>query len=76
MKITIEPSSKLVELDGVLTRVWEGTTDSGVPVHCFIARVAPSIEKDDPRQEEFAKALKEQRAPSAAITGYPARLIL
>ena len=80
MNITIHPTSKLVDLQTesgtVPARLWEGQTESGIPVHCFITRIAPMIPKDDPRQKEFMDALQEQRAPTAAIQGYPARLIL
>lgn len=80
MKIIIESTSKLVEfeIDGcsVKARIWEGVTESGVPVHCFITRVAPTIPKDDPRQEEFIRELQEQRAPSTEIQAIPLRMIL
>ena len=80
MKIQIESTSKIVELqvDGknIPASVWEGQTESGVPVHCFITRLAPTIPRDDPRQTEFVRELKEQRTPSAEIAVLPLRLIL
>ena len=73
MTITIHPTSKTVDLyadpdptskcGSVPARLWEGTTDTGIPVHCFITRIAATVHKDDPRQKEFAVALEEQRAP-------------
>ena len=39
MRITIENTTKIVCLNGVHCRVWEGATDSGVKLHCYIPRV-------------------------------------
>lgn len=36
MKITIESSNKIVELNGVPARIWEGQIESGIKVHCFV----------------------------------------
>jgi hypothetical protein len=80
MKITIESTTKVIELRiGAATvpaRVWEGTTESGIPVHCFITRLAPTIPIDDPRQAEFQQELAQQRAPTPDVAAYPARMIL
>ena len=80
MKIAIVSTAKLVTLvvDGasVPARVWEGFTESGVPIHCFITRLAPTIPKDDVRQEEFIRELQECAAPSVEIAAIPLRLIL
>jgi hypothetical protein len=80
MNITSHPTSKIVDLqtDGgtVPARIWEGQTESGIPVHCFITRIAPTIPRDDPRQSEFIAALKEVEAPTAGVISYPLRLIL
>lgn len=77
MKITIENTTKIVELniDGhfLPARIWEGETESGIPVHCYVTRIA--VHKDqDPY--EFERELKEQRAPSADVEAIPLRLIL
>lgn len=74
MKITIESTTKIVELNGVPARVWEGHTDSGVKIHCFITRVA--IDKDEPRAEQFEKELMEQKIPSVEIQSFPLRMII
>jgi hypothetical protein len=80
MKITIDSTTKVIELRiGAATvpaRIWEGTTESGVPVHCFITRIAPTIPPDDLRQAEFQRELDEQRAPTPEIEAYPLRMIL
>lgn len=75
MKITIESSNKIVELNGVPARIWEGQTESGIRVHCFVTRVA--IDKDESRVSEFIKELEETRTPSPEIKNcYPNKLIL
>jgi hypothetical protein len=74
MKITIESTNKVVELDGVPARIWEGKTDSGIKVHCFITRIA--IDKNEVRTDEFEKELQETRTPTAEIQAIPFRLIL
>lgn len=80
MKLQLHSTSKVVafNVDGVdvPARIWEGVTESGVPVHCFITRIAPTIPKDDPRQSEFEKELLEQQAPTVEIAAIPLRMIL
>lgn len=80
MKIAIESTTKIVTLQingaNVPARVWEGATETGTPVHCFITRIAPTIDRNDPRQEEFVAQLQECAAPSTTIDAIPLRLIL
>ena len=77
MKITIESTTKIVKLvengGELLCRVWEGQTEHGVKVHCFIPRIAA---KDDQDLSQFEVELKEQRAPSFEIAAFPLRFIL
>ncbi|MDD5358599.1 MAG: hypothetical protein PHX80_05590 [Candidatus Nanoarchaeia archaeon] len=74
MKITIESTTKIVQMNGVPARIWEGKTESGIKCHCYITRVA--IDKNESRVKEFLDELQEQKAPSAEIEAIPARLIL
>ena len=74
MKLTIENTTKVVELNGVPARIWEGQTDSGIPVHCYITLV---VVKDGLDCTQFERELAEQRKPSVdraifeeAIAGY------
>jgi hypothetical protein len=85
MKITIESTTKIVELEtgragiSVSARVWEGQTDQGTPVFCFIPRIAPSIPEHELTPavlEEFAKSLRECKAPTPAVQAIDMRLIL
>lgn len=74
MKITIENTSKVVQVNGVPARVWEGQTDTGIPVYCLVTRIAVHNSQDC---SQFERELQEQRAPSAEVSEvFPARLIL
>jgi hypothetical protein len=73
VKITIESTSKVVKLDGIDCRVWEGETEGGVKIHAFIPRIGAA---DDQDLSQFEAELEEMRAPSAAVQMYPVRLIL
>ena len=73
MKITIESTTKIVELNGVPARIWEGKTESGISVHSFVTRIAADEHAD---LSQFEQELKEQRKPSADIDSIPLRLIL
>ncbi len=74
MKITLESTTKVVTLNGVPARLWEGTTASGIPIHAFITRVAVDRELDT---SEFERELLEQRTPSPELERViPLRMIL
>jgi hypothetical protein len=77
VKITLEPTTKLVELKTstgtVPARIWEGKTDSGIPVHAYLTRIAAPLTAD---LEQFERELKETRAPSPEVEAIPLRLIL
>jgi hypothetical protein len=83
MKITIESTEMLVHFQvgtaQVPARIWEGETDEGIPVHCYVTRICPSIpiaELTPEIEAQFQAALKEQAAPTAALQGIPLRMIL
>ena len=79
MTVTLHSTTKIVELvtqtgNIVPARIWEGTTESGIPVHAFVTRIAVHKRED---HEQFERELLEQRPPSGAIAGvYPTRLVL
>lgn len=82
MKITIESTTKIVELKTptgtVPARLWEGHTELGTPVHCFITRICPTIQQPlpDAVEAEFQKDLADCKPPSPQLEGIPLRLIL
>lgn len=57
----------------VPARIWEGHTASGIPVHCYVTRIAVENGLD---HTEFERELQEHRVPSADIEAIPLRLIL
>ena len=73
MKLTIENTDQVVEINGVPARVWEGKTESGIKVSCLITRIA--VDKND-ACEEFERELREQRPPRPTMDCFDARMIL
>ena len=84
MRINIESTSKIVTLvvDGrdIPARVWQGETDGGIPVQCFITRISPEIPTSDPKIDEltaeFERDLRRQAAPRQTVEAIPLRMIL
>lgn len=74
MEVTLRSTSKIVEINGVPARVWEGKTASGIECHAFITRVAVA---DFLNTEEFDKELQSCDPPSAKIAeAYPTSIVL
>jgi hypothetical protein len=74
MKITVESTTKTVTVNGVPARIWEGHTDSGIAVFCYITRIAVHLDDD---RSQFEAELQEHRPPrNADIDAIPNRLIL
>lgn len=74
MQVQIHSTDKIVHLNNVPARIWEGITDTGIKVHCYITRIA--VDKDEQNTEQFEKDLKEHRPPSAEVAAIPLRMIL
>jgi hypothetical protein len=72
LKICIESTDRIVSLNGVPARVWEGATDSGIDVICFVIRIAVKADEDC---SQFEKELMECRVPSVAASRLPSRMI-
>ena len=64
MKIAIESTTKVVEVNGVPRRIWEGHTESGIALHCFITGLAVENALD---LSEFERELEEQSPPSIEV---------
>lgn len=63
MKIHVESTDRVTQLltesgDRMLARIWNGRTDDGRPVTCYIARIDIGAQGDLPVLE---RALTEQR---------------
>jgi hypothetical protein len=77
MKITIENTSKIVTLNGVPARIWEGKTESGIPVHCFVTRIAvASHQCTGEIEKQFCEELEQTVTPSEQVLTIPLALIL
>ena len=63
MKMTIESTSKLVVINGVPARVWQGKSERGVPLVCCITRIAVDKDADN---SQFESELQEHAAPTPA----------
>ncbi len=74
MHIQIYSTDKIVHLNGIPARIWEGITDSGIKVHAYITRIA--INKDESDKHQFEEELQKHEAPSAEIQAIPLRMIL
>lgn len=80
MKITIESTERIVDVTmpggggTSKARVWQGTTESGIPVVCLVARVAVAADKD---QSQFQAELQQHAAPNRdAVDAFPLRMII
>lgn len=75
MKVTLEPTATVDTISGQIpARIWEGTTDKGVPVKAWIAVIQPQTD-DEKLLAEFAKALKEVPA-KRELTSFDIRLVI
>lgn len=74
MKIEIRSTDRIVDVNGVPARVWEGTSEAGVKVICLVARIAVPADQD---QQQFQRELQEHAAPSrAAVDAFPLRMLI
>jgi hypothetical protein len=62
MKITIESTTKVVEVNGQRARLWAGHTEAGVKVVCYIWAISPQTH-DEAINEQFARELNEIAEP-------------
>lgn len=72
MRMTIQNTSQITTINGVPARIWEGESEGGVKVTCFITRVAVN-EKDDTAQ--FEAELKEFEPPKP-VNSWPLSMII
>lgn len=76
MNVTLWNTTKIVEVEingaVVPARIWEGETESGIPVHAYITRIAVDRSADT---RQFEAELSEVASPSLAIRALPLRLV-
>lgn len=75
MRVTLESTTKMVTVNGVPARIWEGKTDSGIPVHAFITRIA-APDRPEIDFSQFERELRECAKPSPEVQAIDARLLL
>jgi hypothetical protein len=73
MRIQLESTTKIVTLNGIPARIWEGATQSGIRVHAYITRIAAPEDAD---LAQFELELSDCRPPGPDVAAIPARLIL
>ena len=79
MEIIIHSTDRIVTLNSkgggeIQGRVWEGNTDTGIPVVCVVTRIAAPLDRD---QTEFRRELEEHEAPGDdAIAAFPLRMVI
>jgi hypothetical protein len=74
MRITIESTSRIVHVNGVPARVWQGATENGVAIVCMVTRVAVAKDADSSQLEA---ELVEHAPPRAeAVEAFPLRMVL
>jgi predicted transcriptional regulator len=73
VQVQLESTDKVVTLNGVPARIWEGHTACGVPCHAYITRIAVDKDLDT---SEFVRELQEHRPVSEELRAFPARLVL
>lgn len=74
MNVHLHSTSKIVHVNNVPARIWEGVTESGIKVHAYITRIA--IDENELDKSQFEQELQEHKKPSAEIDAIPLRLIL
>lgn len=74
MKITLESTTKIIHINGVPARIWEGQTESGIPVHAFVTRIG--VNEQENNTEEFRRELEECKKPSPEVEAIPLRMLI
>lgn len=65
MNIAVTSTDQVVEIDGVLTRVWRGISEGGVPCDVYVRSVA--VDERLPSYE-FERDLRRQAAPKFTVS--------
>lgn len=74
MTLILEQTDRIVEVNGVPGRIWEGVTGRGVKVTALITRLAVLAEADC--QQFESELLAQKSASKEAIGAFPLRLII
>jgi hypothetical protein len=78
MKLTLEPTATIQNVDGVPCRIWEGVSDAGnraVPVKAWVRMVQPQTH-DEAALAAFGAELQALPEPSKTLVVTDLRFIL
>lgn len=73
MKVALESTTKIVSVNGVEARVWQGQTSGGVPCYALVTLIFADRQAD---QREFELELEPQAVPRPEVQAFPARMVL
>jgi hypothetical protein len=74
MKATLESTARVISVNGVPARVWEGKTEGGTDVFFAVCQVAAPSQQDN---SELKNALIEHTEPSeGAMRVFPLHMVL
>jgi len=73
MRITIESTTKIVEVNGVPARVWEGHSERGIKLIAVVTRIGVDKAEDT---SQFEAELQEHKAPSPVAQSFGARFLI
>ncbi len=77
MNLYLSNTSKIVHVNGVPARIWQGQTTSGITVVAYITWLQVSEDESPDRLAEFERELQETPAPHGAeVEAIPLRMIL
>lgn len=74
MRAILNSTTKIVKINGIKTRVWEGISESGIKMHAYIALVG--IDKNEKNTEQFDRELEQMQDPSVDIDRIPPAMII
>lgn len=75
MRVTLTSTDKIVTLNGIPARIWQGQTESGAPIHAYVTRIACDV-TDVKTQAEFERELQACEPPRVDLVGIPLRMII
>jgi len=64
VKLQIESTDEVLDVDGVKCRIWRGVSERGVQCFVFVHRLAVHIDEDS---EQFDRELLDQLTPGRVI---------
>lgn len=65
MEIMIKATDKIIKMDGVMARLWEGVTERGIPCKVLVHRIAVEDSQDT---NQFDQELHECLPPGRFVS--------